>query len=162
MYLIGTVTTGIAWMIFNFVMTYKIDLKVEAKREEAHTSHRWNDTGNADHDQFVLLDDDDIRWQAISVMVLPGMVWLMCCLRAWQFQYLISEAEQEAQDPIRSELEFVNVMSAATASGDNETEESQQQQHHHRQYQPVVNHEEELAIHMRGTPRPSCKYISVV
>ena len=109
-------------MIFNFITRYKID-----------------------DDQFVLLDDNGIRWQAISVMVLPGMVWLMCCLRAWQFQYLISEAEQEAQDRIRSE--FPNVMSAATTSGDNETEESQQPTTATPSSPvPVVNREEELAL----------------
>jgi hypothetical protein len=70
-----------------------------------------------------------IRWQAISVMVLPGLVWLNCCFRAWQFQHLTSEEEQEAQDRIRSE----------TASKDNETDKSQQQakkQHHHHHHNP--------------------------
>jgi hypothetical protein len=120
-------------------MTYKIDEKIEAKREEAHTPHPWNDTGTMDDDQFVLLDDNDIRWQAISVMVLPGMVWLMCCLRAWQFQYLISEAEQEAQDRIRSE--FANVMSAASGDSDNEPTTATPSS-----LSTVVNHEEEFAL----------------
>jgi len=38
-------------------------------------------------------------------MFLPGMVWFLCCVRAWQFQYLLGEAEREAVGRIQSELE---------------------------------------------------------
>ncbi|KAL7579985.1 hypothetical protein ACA910_004977 [Epithemia clementina (nom. ined.)] len=108
-YLIGTVATGVAWMIFNFVMTYEIDEETEQHREGE------NESNNTNNDDFVVLTDGDLRWQAVSVMVLPGMVWSLCCLRAWQFQHLLMEAEQEAEERIRSE--FATVVRAAGNSG---------------------------------------------
>mmetsp|Transcript_7637 Transcript_7637/g.15709 ORF Transcript_7637/g.15709 Transcript_7637/m.15709 type:complete len:148 (-) Transcript_7637:11-454(-) len=123
-YMIGTVLTGIGWMAFNFVMTYDLDKAAEKEREENHS------------DDALLFDDGDIRWQAISVMVLPGMVWFLCCLRAWQFQHLISEAEVEAEERIRSE--FATVVTRAEGNGDDDN---------HAEGQAAdANHDEELTL----------------
>uniref|UniRef100_A0A7S3KY54 Ubiquitin-like domain-containing protein n=1 Tax=Amphora coffeiformis TaxID=265554 RepID=A0A7S3KY54_9STRA len=90
-YLTGTFLTGIGWCLFNYVMTYKLDKEMAENHEESR-------------DGMPPMSDDDLAWQALTVMVLPCMVWMLCCLRAWQFQYLLREAEQEAEDRIRSEL----------------------------------------------------------
>jgi hypothetical protein len=94
LYLMGTFATGVGWCLFNFVMTYKIDKEVERTRQESH-------------DTFPPATDSDLAKQALTVMVLPCMVWVLCCLRAWQFQHLLREAEQEAEDRIRSELDSI-------------------------------------------------------
>eukprot|EP00522_Entomoneis_paludosa_P007168 CAMPEP_0172448790 /NCGR_PEP_ID=MMETSP1065-20121228/7730_1 /TAXON_ID=265537 /ORGANISM="Amphiprora paludosa, Strain CCMP125" /LENGTH=484 /DNA_ID=CAMNT_0013200379 /DNA_START=140 /DNA_END=1594 /DNA_ORIENTATION=+ len=121
-YMIGTVSTGLGWMAFNLVMTYDLDKRVEKEREEN------------DSDDLLLLNDSDLRWQAVSAMILPGMVWLLCCLRAWQFQHLISEAEVEAEERIRSE--FANVVTRAEGSGDAEEDVVDNE----------PNHDEELTL----------------
>jgi len=93
-YLYGTVVVGIGWLLFNYFMTYEIDKQVEEDREENQTD-----------DLVPPLSSRDIAYQALSVMVLPGMIWFMCCVRAWQFHYLLQEAEQEAEERIQSELD---------------------------------------------------------
>ena len=118
-------------------MTYKIDVKIDEARHE-NAAHHHNDThhyyNNDDFYSHNLDDDDDVVWQAVSVMVLPGMVWVMCCLKAWQFQHLLSEAEQEAQERIRSEWSAMesaaNGTSSSTANDD----------------APSPRHDEELAL----------------
>ena len=90
-YLTGTFFTGVGWCLFNYVMTYKLDKEIADNHEESR-------------DGMPPMSDDDLAWQALTVMVLPCMVWMLCCLRAWQFQYLLREAEQEAEERIRSEL----------------------------------------------------------
>jgi hypothetical protein len=37
-------------------------------------------------------------------MMLPAMLWFMCCARAWQFHRLLQEAEEEAEARIRNEI----------------------------------------------------------
>lgn len=49
-------------------------------------------------------DKEDLFWQAVTAMVLPAMVWLMCTLRAFQIQHLLMEAEMGAQQRMRSEF----------------------------------------------------------
>jgi hypothetical protein len=94
LYLMGTFATGVGWCLYNYVMAYKIDREVENNRQESH-------------DTFPPVSDSDLAKQALTVMVLPCMVWILCCLRAWQFQHLLREAEQEAEDRIRSELDNI-------------------------------------------------------
>ena len=132
-YLIGTAITGVAWMVFNYVMTYEID-KEAANREQ--------EDGNDDFDS---LTDGDIRWQAVSVMVLPGMVWSLCCLRAWQFQHLLMEAEQEAEERIRSEFASV-VRAAGDSSGDDAPADDNDDEEEGANSATRPNHDEELAL----------------
>jgi len=94
-YLEGTFLVGIGWMFFNFFVTYEIDEAVEHEHREHHPN-----------DDFIPdMSDDDILNSALSVMVLPGLVWIMCCLRAAQFHRLLHDAEEEAESRIRAELE---------------------------------------------------------
>jgi len=94
-YLEGTFLVGIMWLLFNFFVTYRIDEAVE----EEHKEHHPND------DYIPDMSEDDLMRSALSVMVLPALVWFMCCLRAIQFHRLLYDAEQEAETRIRAELE---------------------------------------------------------
>lgn len=94
-YLIGTFLVGVAWLLFNYFMTVEINEAVEEDHRENHP----ND------DLVPDLSTNDIYAQALSVMVLPAMVWVMCCLRAAQFHHLLREAEEEAETRIQAELE---------------------------------------------------------
>jgi len=94
-YLIGTFLVGVAWLLFNYFITVEINEAVEEDKRENHPN-----------DDFVPdLSKNDIYAQALSVMVLPAMVWVMCCLRAAQFHHLLREAEEEAEARIQAELE---------------------------------------------------------
>mmetsp|Transcript_10154 Transcript_10154/g.13418 ORF Transcript_10154/g.13418 Transcript_10154/m.13418 type:complete len:531 (-) Transcript_10154:143-1735(-) len=140
MYMVGTFGTGLAWMIFNLVVTFYKQKLFEKNREENH-SH-----------ENVLLDDDDLRMQAISFMFLPGMVWILCCLRSWQFQYLIAEAEQEAEERIRAE--FANITSTTTTETTTTQEHDDGNLENNEQHTATtlstpttaVEHDEELAL----------------
>ena len=138
MYMTGTVMTGIAWMLFNYFMTYEMDKEAEENREANQP------------DDKLILTDGDIRWQAVTVMILPGMVWVLCCLRAWQFHHLISEAEQEAEERIRSE--FASVTRAAEGIRDDEGDENDDDDSdvEAQQQNTQPNHDDELALHNEG------------
>jgi hypothetical protein len=49
-------------------------------------------------------------------MVLPGMVWVLCCLRAAQFHQLLSDAESEAEDRIRAQMEESSALNSPSSS----------------------------------------------
>jgi hypothetical protein len=83
-YLWGTAFVGVSWWFYNYYMTVQIDETIEAEREER------------DDDLFPPMSNKDIYSQALSVMVLPGMLWVLCCFRAFQFHFLLHEAEEEA------------------------------------------------------------------
>lgn len=106
-YLFGTIVVGIAWMAFNYWFTVHVDEEFdEIRREQRH-----NRTANST-DPVPIYDDDVIPYrtdweyyqQNLSLMMIPGMVWVLCCVRAWQFQSLLEEAEREAEERIRNEL----------------------------------------------------------
>jgi hypothetical protein len=87
-YMYGVVITAIGWLIYNYVVTYQMDAQVAAS-----------------NDSMPPMSDKDLRQQALSMMVLPGMVWFLCVIRAWHFQRLLQEAEDEATERIRSQAE---------------------------------------------------------
>ncbi|CAB9511633.1 expressed unknown protein [Seminavis robusta] len=104
-YLVGTAIVGIAWMMFNYWFTVHVDEEFDQLRRDERHNHT-----NATNP--VIYDDDAIPYktemeyyqQNLSLMMIPGMVWVLCCLRAYQFQSLLEEAEQEAEERIRNEL----------------------------------------------------------
>jgi hypothetical protein len=124
LYLCGTILVGIGWMLFNYFVTVQVN---EAVEEERRQHHRPNEDDDA---AIPSMSDSDIYKAALSVMLLPGMVWILCCLRAFQFQHLLAEAEEEASTRIRAELEL---------SQDNNVAEQQQQL-------AAPDHDEELAL----------------
>jgi hypothetical protein len=93
-YLIGTFIAGVCWNVWN-VFLYLIFVKDET-------------TDKPDDDQTVALDRDDFVTVAFFTVVLPLLVWFLCCLRAHQFRQLLEEAEQEAAERIRYQLTVDN------------------------------------------------------
>lgn len=109
-YMLGLFAAGGAWILFNFFFMAAVERKVEEQQEEEHGNDK----------DFVPMSDSDIYSQALQVMVLPGMVWFMCWVRAWHFHHLLHEAEREATERMQSQ-----------AGDDDENN---------------VNHDEELAL----------------
>jgi hypothetical protein len=93
-YLIGTFIAGVCWNLWN-VFLYLIFVKDET-------------VPKPDDDQTVSLDRDDFATVAFFTVLLPLLVWFLCCLRAYQFRQLLDEAEQEAAERIRSQLTVDN------------------------------------------------------
>lgn len=93
-YMWGLVVVAIGWLLYNFVLTYKIDEEVEHAKQEAH-----------EDDALAPATDKDILQDSLTMMILPAMVWFMCIARAWQLQHLLQDAEQEAEERIRSQLD---------------------------------------------------------
>lgn len=91
-YLAGTIVVGIAWNVYYYF------LNVQAGKE-AYNSHR----GESSDDDFVPAESEFYA-QALFAMMLPAMLWFMCCARAWQFHRLLQEAEEEAETRIRNEI----------------------------------------------------------
>ena len=56
---------------------------------------------------FPLLTNSDYYTQAFFAMMLPAMMWFMCCVRAWQFHGLLQEAEVEAEERSKAVGQFV-------------------------------------------------------
>ena len=116
-YLTGTIIVGVGWMLFNYYLTVRMDEAMQDEQvREYEANHPDNGTGSnhhhqhnnaaADDDNLVIMSDEDIYKSALSVMVLPGLVWFMCCLRAAQFHNLLHEAELEASTRIQAQMQL--------------------------------------------------------
>lgn len=92
-YLLCTILCGVAWTSFYYYLNYSFEEEVNEKRVD-----------NADDDNATLLPPSTLAWQAFFAVFIPIMIWLMCCFRAFQFHALLQEAEQEAEERIRNEL----------------------------------------------------------
>jgi hypothetical protein len=114
-YLWGTAAVGVGWWLFNYYMAVQVDEIIEAEREER------------DDDLFPPMSNQDIYSQALSVMVLPGMLWVLCCFRAFQFHFLLHEAEEEAEARMQRDANPDQQTSSTNAAA-------------------VVEHDEELAL----------------
>jgi len=88
-YLIGTLIAGILWNIWN-VLEFIVFVKEETAPKE--------------DDTVIQLTNEDFRTIALFTVLLPLGVWFLCCARAWQFRHLIEEAELEAAERIRTEM----------------------------------------------------------
>ena len=87
-YMIGTFIAGVCWNIWNVFMFF-----VFVKDQT---------TGKPDDDtSAVTMDRDDFVTVAFFTVLLPLLVWFLCCLRAHQFRQLLEEAEEEAAERIR-------------------------------------------------------------
>lgn len=99
-YLVGTLVAGILWNVWN---AFEFVVFVQ------------DNSGPTDDDSKEPLTNDDFRTIALFTVLLPLGIWIMCCARAWQFRHLIAEAEQEAADRMRSDLNLTE--------GDNASDE---------------------------------------
>lgn len=137
-YLWGTATVGVLWWLFNYYITVELDESMEQQHEER------------DDDLFPPMSQKDIYNQALSVMVLPGVLWVLCCFRAFQFHFLLREAEEEAEarmqpyteeeeeDPERASSNSTGATSPPTTTAANNDE-------------ATVQHDEELALQNGST-----------
>jgi len=131
-YLWGTFATGVVWILFNFYITVKQEEQL-AEQQESKNEHSGND-------DFQIMTQSDIYQAALSIMVLPGMVWLLCCARAWQFHHLLREAEEEAENRVQQELADLEIGRNGTISSSSQsTTESNNND-------DDVNHDEELVL----------------
>lgn len=92
-YMLGLFAAGGAWLLFNFFFMAAVEKKVEEEQETEHANDK----------DFTPMSDSDIYSQALQVMVLPGIVWFMCWMRAWHFHHLLHEAEYEATERMQSQ-----------------------------------------------------------
>ncbi|GKY98641.1 hypothetical protein MPSEU_000820800 [Mayamaea pseudoterrestris] len=114
-YLMGTVVVGVGWMLFNYYLTVRMDQAMQDEQERDYEATHGGNPYNAskshptdtavDDDVINVMTNEEIFKSALSVMVLPGLVWFMCCLRAAQFHNLLREAEMEASTRIQSQME---------------------------------------------------------
>jgi len=113
-YLVGTVIVGISWMLFNYWFTVHVDEEFDQLRRDERHNHTFPPgTGLTNGTAPPNIYDDDVipyksdfayYQQNLSLMMIPAMVWILCCVRAWQFQALLEDAEREAEERIRNEL----------------------------------------------------------
>jgi hypothetical protein len=89
--LIGTIVVGIAWNVFYYYLNVQAFGK---QRQEGDDDLLPEDPPS----------DESLYLQAFFAILLPAMLWLMCCVRAWQFHGLLQEAEEEAEARIRNEI----------------------------------------------------------
>lgn len=92
-YCMGLVFVSIGWLLYNFLITYRVD---EVLANE-NTS-------------------DDALSEALQVMVLPAVVWGMCLFRAWQFQQLLVQAEEDANERLQPDVEAPEVSGSDSRS----------------------------------------------
>ena len=133
-YLIGTTLTAVGWLAYNYVISYEIDVQVDAHPEEYYGTSENSDYtygnpstsddaiaesyGSSSSGSSVYNSDDSPYNQAFSAMILPGMVWGLCIFRAWQFHQVLHEAELEAAQRTNSIMSGEEAVAAATTTGD--------------------------------------------
>jgi hypothetical protein len=124
MYAVGTIVSGILWNVWNVFeyihffqeqTEYRNDHHNNDDHEESNdTSYNNNNNNNnknsqADYqngggnDDLPPLTRDDFVTVAFFTILMPLGVWFLCCIRAFEFRRLISEAEEEATERIRNE-----------------------------------------------------------
>lgn len=90
-YLVCTVFCGIFWNIFYYYANYE----EEKKRNQIY--HDKNPSS-------VVETGDEMLVGAFYASLIPMAIWVMCCMRAYQFHFLLREAEFEAETRIQNEL----------------------------------------------------------
>jgi len=96
-YMIGLFIAGSLWLGFQYFMSVaSLRLTDEEKQNQA-----------AAHNQpYTPEPISEIYIQAFQAMLLLSLLWCMCCVRAWNFQRLLSDAEREANERIQSQLDL--------------------------------------------------------
>jgi hypothetical protein len=94
-YLVCTVVCGVFWNAFYYYLNFQVQKEMDV---EEHKNHTTNEP---------MLTTDDYLMQAFFAILIPMMIWVMCCMRAYQFHQLLEEAEMEAEERIQNELRMV-------------------------------------------------------
>ena len=113
----GTCGVAVGWLLFNFLISLQVDEAEAAEQEEENESDSSNNYNNTN------TGSDSVYSQAFNVMLLPAMVWGMCIFRAWQFQSLLTEAEQEAAERIAAQALEINNRSRDNYDNDDDNDE---------------------------------------
>ena len=145
MYAIGTIISGILWNIWNIFEYIHFFEKQTEYRDDydnhnddndnnsgsgsgSNNSHSSNGNYNKDNqdypdynDELPPLSRDDFVTVAFFTILMPLSVWILCCIRAFEFRRLISEAEEEATERIRNEYN-TNTETTDNTDNDNENE----------------------------------------
>lgn len=87
-YYFGLIITGLAWISYY----YYINLD-EAKQQQDFNSN----STDYDVDSYSNTNDSNVYVDSFYGVMVPLCIWSICFLRAWQFQSMISQAEQEMQ-----------------------------------------------------------------
>lgn len=104
-YLVCTVICGILWNIFYYYLNFQVEKEIDVDQ------HKNNNSTEPMH------TTQEYLLQAFFAILIPMMIWCMCCLRAFQFHQLLEEAEREAEDRIQNEIRMVE-------EGNNSTNEN--------------------------------------
>lgn len=123
LYAIGVILEGIGWNIWNVYEYYKFiqeqnneELMISDNNNNTTTPQSNNQNSNSIHnayDDYYLEGDgeeyvsppltrDDFITVAFFTILMPMMVWFLCCIRAFEFRRLIREAEEEATERIQN------------------------------------------------------------
>ena len=94
-YLICTIIVGCLWNGFYYYLNVQAEKDLDAKRIAKHTD-----------DVIPPMSDKDFLVQAFLAIIIPAMVWVLCCIRAFQFHSLLRVAEEEAEERVRGELDL--------------------------------------------------------
>lgn len=108
-YLIGTIVAGVGFAIWNSYM-YALFIRNMETEVDQHNSTYPNSGEELTAGDFVMF--------ACFMVIIPAMVWILCCFRAWQFRVLLAEAEQEAAERIRSQLSLDEEQNDDSADAD--------------------------------------------
>jgi len=117
MYAIGTIIAGILWNVWNVYEYFEFfeeqqtlhkDNTYENHQQHDHYSnhdpnHPQNYQDGNGEEELPPLTRDDFVTVAFFTILMPLCVWFLCCVRAFEFRRLISEAEDEASERIRNE-----------------------------------------------------------
>mmetsp|Transcript_21608 Transcript_21608/g.60058 ORF Transcript_21608/g.60058 Transcript_21608/m.60058 type:complete len:525 (-) Transcript_21608:69-1643(-) len=111
-YAIGTIIAGIGWNVWNvyeYIRFFKEQTGYRNHDNDDDDSGNDNGGGGGKHaadfpdDDLPPLTRDDFVTVAFFTILMPLMVWVMCCVRAFEFRRLLREAEEEAAERIRNE-----------------------------------------------------------
>jgi hypothetical protein len=94
-YLVCTVVCGVFWNAFYYYLNFQVEKEIDVEQ------HKNNDAKEP------MLTTQQYLVQAFFAILIPMMIWCMCCLRAYQFHHLLEEAEREAEGRIQNEIRMV-------------------------------------------------------
>jgi hypothetical protein len=94
-YLICTLVCGILWNAFYYYLNFSVEKKTDEER------HKNNETTEP------MLTTLDLLEKSFLAILLPMMIWIVCCLRALQFHGLLREAEREAEERMLSDMQMM-------------------------------------------------------
>ena len=94
-YLICIIIVGCLWNSFYFYLNVQAEEVADAKRIAKTTD-----------DAIPPMTNKDFLVQAFFAVIIPAMVWVVCCLQAYQFYSLLHVVEEKIKGRIQGELDL--------------------------------------------------------